>query len=91
MAENYSSTTTSNSVVSGFFDGSALADKTFYGFRLNKNGDLNVEIINDGTTIVKLPMDDILDETDYKHWFWSSDTIEFYFNETNGHLIMKMI
>ena len=80
-----------NNAAGGFFEGSALANKTFYGFRLNKDGDLNVEIINDGTTIVKLPMDNILDETDYKHWFWSSDTIEFYFNESNGHLIMKMI
>lgn len=82
---------TENSAVSGFVDGSALADKTFYGFRLNKNGDLNIEIINDGTTVVKLPVDYIVDETDYKHWFWSSDTIDFYFDENTGHLIMKMI
>ena len=80
-----------NSVVSGFFDGSALADKTFYGFKLDKNGDCTVEIINDGTSIVSLPMDDAIDDNDYKHWFWSADTVEFYFNEDNGHLIMKMI
>ncbi len=78
------------SVVSGFYEGSALADKTFYGFKLDKQGDLTVEIINDGTTVVSLPEDDIIDDNDYKHWFWSSDTINFYFDE-NGHLVMRMI
>lgn len=78
------------SVVSGFYDGSALADKTFYGFKLDKDGDLTIDIINDGTTVVELPEDDIIDDDDYKHWFWSSDTITFYF-DAKGHLIMKMI
>lgn len=78
------------SVVSGFYSGSALADKTFYGFKLDKQGDLTVEIINDGTTVVSLPEEDIIDDDDYKHWFWSSDTINFYFDE-NGHLVMRMI
>ncbi|MDB9857770.1 hypothetical protein OAC63_05220 [Amylibacter sp.] len=74
----------------GFFEGTSYSNKTFYGFKLNKEGDLNVEIINDGTTIVRLPEDDIIDDNDYKQWFWSSDTLDFYF-DGNGHLIMKMI
>lgn len=79
--------------VDGIYDGSALADKTFYGFKLTKDGDCNVEIIdNDSNDIVKLPESEyILDSDDYKHWLWSSDSIEFYFNESNGHLIMKTI
>lgn len=82
-----------SNVVDGFYNGSALADKTFYGFKLDKNGDCNVHIItNDSGEIVRLPESDyILDETDYKQWVWSADTIDFYFDETNGHLIMKMI
>jgi len=90
-----SSTMTSapNSAVSGIYEGSALADKTFYGFKLTKDGDCNVEIIDQSSSdIIKLPESEyILDSDDYKHWIWSSDTIEFYFNESNGHLIMKTI
>lgn len=80
------------SVVSGFYEGSAIADKTFHGFKLDKDGDLTVEIINDGTTVVVLPEETSyqIRDSDYKHWFWSSDTISFYFSD-KGHLIMKMI
>jgi hypothetical protein len=80
------------SVVSGFYEGSALADKTFHGFKLDKAGILSVEIINDGETVVVLPEETSyqIRDNDYKHWFWSSDTINFYFND-KGHLIMKMI
>jgi hypothetical protein len=79
--------------VGGFYEGSALSDKTFYGFHLNDQGDCTIDVINDGTTVVKIPDQDteILDPEAYKHWFWSSDNIDFEFDNSNGHLIMKML
>jgi hypothetical protein len=80
------------SVVSGFYTGSALADKTFTGFKLNKLGSLSVEIINDDTTVVVLPEETSYQvrDDDYKVYFWSSDPHEFSMT-SGGHLIMKMI
>lgn len=77
-------------MMSGFYEGSALADKTFYGFRLSTTGDLNVEIINDGETVVSLPSPGVVDPEDYKHWVWSEDTITFRWGD-NGHLLMEML
>lgn len=75
----------------GIYEGTALADKTFHGFRLDPNtSDLNVEIINDGTTVVSIPDNNTTDPTAYKHWFWSADTITFRWGD-NGHLLMEMI
>ena len=54
--------------MSGFYEGSDLADKTFYGFRLNLDtGHLNVEIIGptDGS-VVALPQDNLFDKDDYR-------------------------
>jgi len=73
-----------------FYEGTALADKTFYGFRLYETGDLNVEVINDGTTPVSLPSDNVIDPADYKNWFWSKDTIQFSWGD-KGHLLMEML
>jgi len=74
----------------GLYEGTALADKTFYGVRLRQTGDLNVEVINDGTTPVSLPMENAIDPEDYKTWFWSADTITFRWGD-KGHLLMEMI
>ena len=74
----------------GFYEGTALADKTFYGVRLKQTGDLNVDVINDGTTAVVLPDDNVIDPEAYKTWFWSADTITFRWGE-HGHLLMEMI
>lgn len=75
----------------GFYEGTALADKTFHGFRLNHgNGGLDIEIINDGTTVVSIPDNNTIDPNAYKHWFWSADTITFRWGD-NGHLLMEMI
>lgn len=75
----------------GFYTGTALADKTFYGFRLTQaDGNLDVQIIDDGTTVVELPQDHILDPDAYKVWFWSADTISFRWGN-NGHLLMEML
>jgi hypothetical protein len=76
--------------MAGFYEGSDLANKTFYGFRLDPDtGNLNVEVINDGTSAVVLPQDDIIDKYDYKQWVWSQNTLDFQWDK--GHLQVKMI
>lgn len=75
----------------GFYEGSALADQTFHGFRLTHvDGNLSVDIINDGTTVVSLPSENTIDPDAYKHWFWSKDTVTFRWGN-NGHLLMEML
>ena len=77
-------------MMGGLYDGTDLADKTFYGFRLNPDdGGLNVEVINDGS-LVSLPQDAVIDKYDYKQWCWSADTLQFEFNNT-GHLMMRFV
>jgi hypothetical protein len=70
-----------------------IVDKAFHGFKLNKQGDLNIEVITDDTDIVKLPDDTIIDDNDYKHWFWTDDTITYQWDTTTrqGHLLMKIL
>ena len=76
--------------MAGFYEGSDLSNKTFYGFRLDPDtGNLNVEIINDGTSAVVLPQEDIIDKYDYKQWVWSQNTLDFQWDK--GHLQVKMI
>ena len=76
--------------MSGFYTGTDLADKVFYGFRMNpNNGGLDIEIL-DGDTPVSLPQDGVIDKYDYKQWFWSKDTVQFSW-DTNGHLLMRLI
>lgn len=75
----------------GIYTGSAYSDKTFYGFKQNNvTGDTTVNIINDGTTTVVLPDDNIIDPDGYKTWFWSADTVSFSWG-SNGHLLMEWI
>lgn len=74
----------------GFYTGTDLADKVFYGFRMNPdNGGLNIEVL-DGDTPVSLPQDEIIDKYDYKQWFWSKDTVQFEWG-ANGRLLMRLI
>ena len=76
--------------MSGFYEGTDLADKVFYGFRLDPDtGNLNIEIL-DGDTPVSLPEDSTIDKYDYKQWVWSKDTIRFEWG-TKGHLLMRLI
>lgn len=78
------------SAANGIYEGTALADKTFYGFRLNNaDGNLTIETINDGS-LVSLPQPGVIDSDDYKAWFWSADTVLFRWG-TNGHLLMEML
>lgn len=75
----------------GFYEGSALADKIFHGYRLDHStGNLTVEIIDDGTTVVSIPQDDVIDPDAYKHWFWTAGTITYRWGD-NGHLLMEML
>jgi hypothetical protein len=76
--------------MAGFYTGNDLADKTFYGFRLDPNtGNLDIEIINDETPVV-LPEDGNINKYDYKQWIWTRDTLRFQWGN-NGHLQVKFI
>lgn len=76
--------------MSGFYDGTDLVDKVFYGFRMNPDdGGLNVEVL-DGDTPVSLPQEGVIDKYDYKQWLWSKDTIQFYWGD-KGHLLMRLV
>lgn len=76
----------------GFYEGADLADKTFYGFRLDPvTSGLKVEVINpnDGAPVV-LPTENIIDSNDYKQWVWSENTIRFQWGN-KGHLQVKFL
>ena len=78
--------------MAGLYEGTDLADKTFYGFRLNLDtGHLNVEVITptDGDPVV-LPQDGLFDKADYRQWVWSRDTLRFQWGN-NGHLQVKFL
>jgi hypothetical protein len=77
----------------GYPEGLDLADKTFYGFRLNPdNGGLEVNMIDDDSEAVELPnlQDEIIDKYAYKHWVWSQNALQFQWS-TNGHLQVKIV
>lgn len=78
--------------MAGFYEGTDLADKTFYGFRLNVDtGHLNIEVISplDGS-LVALPQDGVYDKADYQQWVWSRDTMQFQWGN-NGHLQVRIV
>jgi hypothetical protein len=76
--------------MAGFYEGTDLADKTFYGFRFNPDtGGLEVEVINDGSPVA-LPDEGIIDKYDYRQWVWSRDTLKFQWGN-NGHLQVKFL
>lgn len=74
-----------------FHTGTDLANKTFYGFKLiQSTGDLNVDIINDGST-VSLPQPGyIIGPNEYVNWIWSTGTYRFRWG-AKGHLEMVFI
>lgn len=76
--------------MAGFYEGTDLADKTFYGFRYNPDtGKLQVEVINDGSP-VELPQDGIIDKYAYTQWLWTRDTLSFQWGN-KGHLQVKYL
>jgi len=81
--------------MAGFYTGTDLSDKTFYGIKYNTStGKLLVDVINDGTTEVRLPSESRLDpisyDNDYVNYVWSQDSLEFSIN-SSGHLLLKML
>lgn len=72
----------------GIYEGLDLADKTFYGFKLeNATGNGNVDIINNGD-LVKLPdVGYTIGPNEYQVWFWSTGTYRFEWGD-KGHLKM---
>lgn len=76
--------------MAGFYTGSDLADKTFYGFRYDPDtGNLNIEVINDGSPVV-LPSDYMINKYDYKQWVWTRDTLQFEWGP-RGHLQVRFV
>jgi hypothetical protein len=74
----------------GIYTGTDLADKVFYGFRLNPDdGNLDIEVL-DGDVPVSLPEPYIIDKYAYKQWIWSKDTIQFFWGNS-GHLLMRLV
>jgi hypothetical protein len=76
-----------------FPEGHNVGNKTFYGFQLNPDdGGLVIDMIDDGTKVIKLPnlQDDIIDKYAYKHWVWSDHLLQFQWGD-NGHLQVKII
>jgi hypothetical protein len=74
----------------GFYEGSDLGDKVFYGFRLNPDtGHLSIEVL-DGDLPVSLPQVDIINKYDYKQWVWTKSTLLFTWG-LQGHLHLKIL
>lgn len=77
----------------GYPEGLDVADKAFYGFKLDPDtGDLVVYQIDDDSMAVELPnlQDGIIDKYAYKHWVWSKNTLQFQWS-SNGHLQVKIV
>lgn len=66
-------------------DAPTFSHETFYGFKMDKStGNLSIYIIDDGS--VKLPNSDyILDDADYKEYFWTQNKLTYGWG-TSGHL-----
>lgn len=78
--------------MSGFYDGTDYANKTFYGFKLiQATGELNIDVIDDDTAVVRLPQPTyILAPNQYVNWVWSTDVYQFQWG-ANGHLEMVFL
>lgn len=67
-----------------FFNVEDVANKVFYGFKLNHaTGKLTVDKIDDSETVVRLPDEHLLRADDYKHWVWTRSTLVFSWNESD--------
>jgi hypothetical protein len=69
-----------------------VADRVFHGFSFNPvTGKLIINAL-DGDTPVRFPDDNIFDNTSYSQWFWTNETITYYWDTTKGgHLLMRII
>lgn len=67
------------------------ANQTFYGFKLYQStGDLNVDVINDGSTVSLPEPGYIVGPNEYVNWIWSTGTFQFRWG-AKGHLEMVFI
>jgi hypothetical protein len=64
---------------------SVAKEKTFYGFKVNHStGRLTVEQITpESGDVIKIPQADVIDATDYKHWVWNENTLNFTWSSDN--------
>jgi hypothetical protein len=76
----------------GFYLGTDLKNKTFYGFReIVSTGQCLIEIIKNGNGVVSTPdVSAIQYPNPYVNWVWSTDTYQFHW-DNEGHLIMVMV
>ena len=76
----------------GFYLGTDLKNKTFYGFRLiNATGQLDIDTIKNGDGVVSIPDPTYITGTnEYQAWIWSTDTYQFQWGD-DGHLLMVMV
>lgn len=75
----------------GIYQGTDLAEKTFYGLRLDAaTGHLDMETIRDGSAPVVLPQLGVIDPNDYRTWFWSDNAVTLQWGD-NGHLQMVIL
>lgn len=75
----------------GFYEGTDLANKTLYGFRLiQETGNLDIDIIS-GDGVVSLPQTGyITGPNEYQSWIWSTSTYQFRWG-AKGHLEMVFV
>ena len=83
------------SIYTSINDMDTMHDKAFYGFKVDSNSTLNVDVIrtNDSDAIM-LPEEDsdfIKDPDAYKQYFWSKDAFTFRMNTNTGHLEMVIL
>lgn len=77
--------------MAGFHEGTDFANKTFYGFKLiQSTGDLNIDVINDGSTVSLPEPGYIIGPNEYVNWIWSTGTYQFRWGN-KGHLEMVFI
>jgi hypothetical protein len=76
----------------GFYTGTDLANKTFYGFKLTQaTGNLDVDIIQNGNGVVSLPDPTYINAPNqYVNWIFSTSTYQFRWG-ANGHLEMVFV
>jgi hypothetical protein len=67
-----------------------VANKVFYGFRYYKDtGKLILEILS-GDDPVSLPKEDVINDLDYRQWIWTQKSLNFDWNNNNGHLLVEV-
>lgn len=70
----------------------SVGSDLFYGLRLDPaTGNLFVDEIINGSGVISLPQDNVVDAKAYKQWLWTQNKVVFNFNSFNGHLEMTVL